>query len=101
VESKTIIGYLVTSTGHVDQIVTRTRRAPPQLTVPQHGRDRAIERGEIGVEAAELELLVGYLDVPLQAMWKERDSLAVRRVVRLGPGEVVQVIAAERGGGDG
>ena len=64
-------------------------------------RYRAIERGEIEVEAAELELLVGYLDVPLQAMWKERDSLAVRRVVRLGPGEVVQVIAAERGGVDG
>lgn len=56
-------------------------------------RYRAIERGDIGVEAAELELLVAYLDVPLQAIWKERERQAVHRVVRLGPGEVVQVMA--------
>ncbi len=48
-------------------------------------RYRAIERGDIGVEVAELELLMGYLDVPLQAIWKEWGSQAVRRVVRLGP----------------
>ncbi len=63
--------------------------------------DRAIERGNIGVEVAELEVLMGYLDVPLQAILKERGSQAVRRVVRLGPGEVVQVIATEQGGSDG
>ena len=56
-------------------------------------RYRAIERGDIGVEAAELELLVAYLDVPLQAIWKERERPVVHRVVRLWPGEVVQVMA--------
>ena len=44
---------------------------------------------------------MGYLDVPLQAIWKPRDSQAVRRVVRLGSREVVQVIAAERDGSAG
>ncbi len=64
-------------------------------------RYRAIERGDIGVEAAELELLVAYLDVPLQAIWKERERQAVHRVVRLGPGEVVQVMAAAAASTDG
>ena len=58
-------------------------------------RYRAIERGEIGVEVAELELLVGYLEIPLHAIWKEPRGQAVRCVVRIRPGEVVQVIAEE------
>ena len=64
-------------------------------------RYRAIERGEIGVEVAELELLVCYLDIPLQAIWKQRSGQAVGRVVRIRPGEVVQVMAEERAVQDG
>ena len=58
-------------------------------------RYRAIERGEIGVEAAELEVLAHYLDVPMRTMWQEDGEQPVRRVITIRPGEVLYVRADE------
>ena len=55
-------------------------------------RYRAIERGEVGVAVAELELLLHYLDIPPQAIWQQHGGTAVPRVIHLHPGEMVQLL---------
>jgi len=84
------IGALLT---HARQQQQRSVTDCAALLGTSRRRYRAIERGEIGVEVAELELLVGYLDIPFQAIWKEPSGQVVRRVIHIRPGEVVQVMA--------
>ncbi len=59
----------------------------------------AVERGEVGVSAAELELLLEYLEVPPQAVWQElRPQVERGRVIlRVPAGETVRLIVEARG----
>lgn len=62
-------------------------------------RYSAIERGEAAVSAAELEVLMRYLNVPASVMWKELHaaSEAKQVVVRALPGERVQLVVEVQG----
>jgi transcriptional regulator with XRE-family HTH domain len=56
-------------------------------------RYSAIERGYAAVSAAELELLVDYLEIPARLLWQgERSPSGVHHfVVQAPPGKTVQV----------
>lgn len=45
-----------------------------------------------GVEVAELEALVQYLQIPIQRIWHAVGAGTTRRVVRVRPGEIVQIV---------
>jgi transcriptional regulator with XRE-family HTH domain len=56
-------------------------------------RYRAIERGEVGVNASELEFLMHYLDIPATRIWHDvLPRTEVHQVViQARPGERIQV----------
>jgi transcriptional regulator with XRE-family HTH domain len=62
-------------------------------------RYSAIERGDAAVSAAELELLMVYLEIPTQALWKREHSQAgVQHVlVQALPGKTLQVVVEVQG----
>jgi|SRR5579859_102216 len=62
-------------------------------------RYRAIEHGEAAVSAAELEILMGYLDLPAHAVWSDVSPSGETRqvVVHARPGETVQLVVAVQG----
>jgi transcriptional regulator with XRE-family HTH domain len=54
----------------------------------------AIEQGAVGISMSELEVLMRFLEVPAEKLWKEPDWQTDRRhVVRVRPGEAVVVEA--------
>jgi transcriptional regulator with XRE-family HTH domain len=57
-------------------------------------RYSAIERGEVGISAAELEILLSFLDLPLQTMWNNPEQALMARqvVIKAQPGETVQFV---------
>lgn len=57
-------------------------------------RYTAIERGEVGIGAAELEMLLSFLELPLQAMWSNAEQALMARqvVIKAQPGETVQFV---------
>lgn len=57
-------------------------------------RYTAIERGEVGISAAELEMLLSFLDLPVQAMWNnlEQPPMARQVIIKAQPGETVQFV---------
>lgn len=62
-------------------------------------RYSAIERGEVAVSAAELELLMEYLEIPARLLWQgERSPSGVHHlVVQAPPGKTVQVVVEVQG----
>lgn len=56
-------------------------------------RYSAIERGEVAVSAAELELLIDYLEIPARLLWQgEHSPSGVHHLaVQAPPGKTVQV----------
>lgn len=57
-------------------------------------RYSAIERGEVAISAAELELLLPFLGVPLEFIWRvESEGEHLRQVVvQARPGERVELV---------
>lgn len=62
-------------------------------------RYSAIERGDVAVSAAELELLIDYLEIPARLLWQgERSPSGVHHlVVQAPPGKTVQVVVEVQG----
>ena len=62
-------------------------------------RYSAIERGEVAVSAAELELLMEYLEIPAHLLWQgERSPSGIHHlVVQAPPGKTVQVVVKVQG----
>ncbi len=57
-------------------------------------RYMAMEQGETTIGLAELEVLMAFLQVPVQKIWHDRDTLIVPRqvVVEALPGERLQIV---------
>ncbi len=62
-------------------------------------RYSSMEQGAVAVSAAELELLIDYLEIPAHLLWRgERSSLGVHHlVVQAPPGKTVQVVVEVQG----
>jgi len=62
-------------------------------------RYSAIERGEAAVSAAELELLIDYLQIPAHMFWKGAYPQAEVQhlVVQAAPGKTLQVVVEVQG----
>ena len=62
-------------------------------------RYSAIERGEAAVSAAELELLIDYLQIPAHMFWKGAypQAEAQHLVVQAAPGKTLQVVVEVQG----
>jgi predicted transcriptional regulator len=62
-------------------------------------RYRAIEHGEVGIEVAELESLMVYLDIPGHMVWQNLEPARTHhRIVRIQPDEMVQIIVQNTAG---
>jgi len=87
------IGAILAQARHRQQ---RTITDCATLLETSRRRYRAIEQGEVGVEVAELELLLRYLEIPPHLIWPASSASGVPcRVIRLQPGQIVQVIGEE------
>ncbi len=62
-------------------------------------RYSAMEQGAVAVSAAELELLINYLEIPAHLLWEgERSPSGVHHlVVQAPPGKTVQVVVEVQG----
>jgi transcriptional regulator with XRE-family HTH domain len=62
-------------------------------------RYSAMEQGAVAVSAAELELLIDYLEIPAHLLWEgERSPSGVHHlVVQAPPGKTVQVVVEVQG----
>src|SRR5205823_3888866 len=56
-------------------------------------RYRAIEQGEVGIAASELELLLNYLNIPIHAIWQSTISPVV---LQAHPGENILLVLKVR-----
>jgi transcriptional regulator with XRE-family HTH domain len=61
-------------------------------------RYASLESGEAIIGVAELELLIDFLEIPVQEVWpnRERTDGAHRITVQAEPGETVQIVVAIR-----
>ncbi len=69
------------------------------LLATSRRRYSAIERGDAAVSVAELELLMSYLDIPIQVVWKREHLRAeVQHIlVQALPGKTLQVVVEVQG----
>lgn len=78
---------------HARQRQQRTITECAALLATSRRRYRAIERGDIGVEVAELEVLLAYLAIPAQVIWSHLESdVAPQHVIRIRAGDVLRII---------
>jgi hypothetical protein len=78
---------------HARQRQQRTITECAAVLATSRRRYRAIERGDIGVEVAELEVLLPYLGIPAQVIWGSLEpGVAPQQVIRIRAGEVLQVV---------
>src|SRR6266508_2708034 len=76
---------------HARQRQQRTITECAAVLATSRRRYRAIERGDIGVEVAELEVLLPYLGIPAQVIWGNLEpEVAPQHVIRIRAGEVLQ-----------
>jgi predicted transcriptional regulator len=90
----------------ISQILARARQEQERSVTECAGvlgtsrrRYRAIEAGAVAVTAAELEVLMRYLHVPAQAVWRDLSASVPARhvVVQAQPGETVQLVVEVQG----
>jgi len=80
---------------HARQRQQRTITECAAVLATSRRRYRAIERGDIGVEVAELEVLLSYLDIPARVIWGNVEPEIASQhvhVIRIRAGEVLQVV---------
>jgi hypothetical protein len=78
---------------HARQRQQRTITECAAVLATSRRRYRAIERGDIGVEVAELEVLLPYLGIPGQVIWGNWESeVASQHVIRIRAGDVLRII---------